>query len=339
MYFKSLFFTVFTLVFSAQAMSAPLEKRTICAWDPVGKSGPVISFFADLVPEAIKWNLDISFIPYEEEKLAAQHFQEGKCDIAIVTAIISRNLVQFAGTLDAIGGITSNSKLRTTMANITSPKATPLMSEGDFEVVAALPIGSMFAFVNDRKINSIDHFANKRIAVINGDIQTQMFAELAGATPVPESLSSFSGSFTARNFDIVLMPALAYETFELAKGLGKNGGILDSRLFYGMLQAVARKSAFDDKFGEKMRRYMFDRLGDALVMIENAEKSIPGHYWIKTPDTMKEELDEFYKDIRLALMIENQFDARALSLLYKIRCNISPNQEECIQPKAGKAKQ
>lgn len=59
----------------------------------------------------------------------------------------------------------------------------------------------------------------------------------------------------------------------------------------------------------------------------------------KKPDTMKKELDEFYKDIRLALMIENQFDARALPLLYKIRCNTSPSQEECIQPKAAKAKQ
>jgi len=321
------------LLLTRTGLSAQLEPRSICAWDPVGKNGPVISFFSDLIPQAINWGLDISFIPYEDENTAIADFEAGKCDMTIVTAIVSRNYVQFAGTLDAIGGITSENKLRQTLAAITSPKATDLMSTGDYEVVASIPVGSMFAFVNNRKISSIDHFINKRMAVINGDIQTQKFAELAGATPYEETLSTFSSSFNEHHVDIVLMPALAYDTFELYKGLGKTGGILDIRLFYGMLQTLARKSAFAEDFGTNMRKYMFGRLQEALILIDNAEKSIPAHYWIKTPEATKAELNNFYKDVRLALMMEDKMDPRALSLLWKIRCKVSPELAECELPK------
>jgi len=139
-----------------------LPKKIVCTWDPVGTNGPVVSFFSDLIPIAISWGLNLSFVPYEEETRAIEDLTNGKCDIAIVTAILSRDLVPFAGTLDAIGGITSNTKLKEAIAALSSPKAKPLMSHGDYEVVASLPVGSMFAFVNDRKIRGIEGFKGKK---------------------------------------------------------------------------------------------------------------------------------------------------------------------------------
>lgn len=324
--------TLFVFFACSSALSAELDKRQICAWDPVGLNGPVIQFFSNLIPIAMGWGLDLEFVPYSDERLAAKDFDEGKCDVAIVTAIISRNFVQFAGTLDAIGGITSETKLRRTLATIASPKATDLLTTGDYEVVAALPVGSMFAFVRDRSVNSIDDFRSKRIAVLNGDIQTQTFALLADAKPINESLSTFAHSFNTGNVDIVLMPALAYNTFELYNGLGKHGGIMDEKMFYGMLQAVARKSAFAEDFGLKMRRYMLTRLNEILTIIRDAEESIPKHYWIKTSAETRQRLNEFYKDIRLTLKVENKMSAKALSLLWKVRCSESPEQEECRRP-------
>ncbi len=304
----------------------------MCTWDPVGKTGPVMAFFADLIPEAINWGLDLKFISYQDENLAASDLADGKCDVAIVTAILSRDFVQFAGTLDAIGGLTSERKLRKAMASIASPKATELMSMDGYEVVASLPVGSMFAFVNDRSIDTIDDFRNKKIAVLNNDIQTTTFAELASATPIPETLSTFAHSFNEGRVDIVLMPALAYNTFELYRGLGDKGGIMDVRMFYGMLQAVARKSEFSDDFGRNMRRYMVSRLSDVLALIDEAEASIPPRYWIHTSEATKETLEEFYKDIRLTLKVEQRFDPKALTLLWKIRCSVSPKEDECQRP-------
>jgi len=320
------------LLINSSAYSAELQKKKVCTWDPIGQNGPVISFFSNLVPKAISWGLDLEFVAYLDENQVTKDLNDGLCDAGVVTAILSRDYVPFAGTLDAIGGITSNEKLKKAIVSISSPKAKKLMSHGDYEVVATLPVGSMFAFVNDRKIDSIDRFKNKKIAVLNGDIQTKTFARLSGAIPIDETLSSFASNFNQGQLDIVLMPALAYDTFELNKGLGKSGGILDLRLFYGMIQAISRKSAFPDDFGTNVRKYMVSRLSNIISMIDNAEKSIPKKYWIKTDHQVKEELDHFYKDIRLQLKVQDQFHPKALALLWKIRCLSSPTREECQMP-------
>lgn len=330
-----LFLRIFILftVFSQLSVAETLEKRKVCTWDPVGKNGPVMAFFTDLEAIAIPWGLDLEFIPYEDENKVAEDLSNNLCDIGIVTAILSRDFVQFAGTLDAIGGITSEDKLKKTLATITSPKATDLMSDGNYEVVASLPVGSMYAYVNDKAIDNVDKFRGKKIGILNGDIQTQMFAELAGAIPIQTSLSEFADHFNEGHIDITFMPALAYETFELNKGLEEKGGILDIRLFYGMIQAISRKSEFSENFGVKMRRYLYNKLATAIHLIDNAEASIPRKYWIETSQESKDELEEFYKNIRLTLKVNKQFDSRALSLLWKIRCQASPEREECVKPK------
>jgi len=324
---------LFFLSFSSTSTSIELEKKFACTWDPVGNNGPVIAFFSDLIPKALSWGVDLKFIPYENENSAAADLASGKCDIAIVTAILSRDFVPFAGTLDAIGGITSEKKLKKAIAAISSPKANKIMTSGDYEMIASLPVGSMFAFVNDRRINGIDKFIGKKVAILNGDIQTKTFAELSKAIPVATTLSNFHHYFEQGKVDIVLMPALAYNTFELYQGLGKDGGILDIRLFYGMIQAISRKSEFPDDFGQKVRKYMVTRLGNIINLIKTAEKKIPHKYWIKTSQKTKDELEHLYKDIRLTLKAQNLFNPKALSLLWKIRCHSSPQREECILPK------
>lgn len=309
-----------------------LVSRKVCVWDPVGNHGPVMAFFGDLVPTAIRWGLDLDFLPYADENKAAQDLREGKCSMAIVTAIEARAFSKFAGTLDAIGGITSERGLHMTLATLTRKRAGELMSDGEFEVVAAMPVGSMYAYVRDRRITSIETMRSKKIASLNNDIQTRMLAKLADATAVPETLSSFANSFNQGRLDVVIMPALAYNTFELYKGLGETGGIIEDRMFYGMLEIVARKSEFDADFGDKMRHYAVNRLKAMLDMIAEAESTIPKHYWIKTTPENKAQLEAFFKDIRLTLMVEDKFDKRTLSMLYKIRCNTMPERAECSAP-------
>jgi len=100
-----------------------------------------------------------------------------------------------------------------------------------------------------------------------------------------------------------------------------------------MIQAIARKSAFPEGFGIKMRKYMVSRLSTVIHLIKEAESTIPHKYWIKTSKQSKEELEYFYKDIRLTLKAMNKFSPKALSLLWKIRCHSSPNRAECVTPK------
>ncbi|WP_231878902.1 putative solute-binding protein, partial [Oleiphilus sp. HI0125] len=201
---------IFCALFSVQSFA--LEKKKYCLWDPVGKTGPVVEFFSDLKPKALGWGLDLEFITYTDEKVASNDFKAGLCDAVHLTAILSRNYVPFAGSLDAIGGILSDDELDRVLVTLANPKAGKLMTNGKYEVVASFPVGSMFAFVNDKNIDTVAEFSGKKISVLNEDPQALQLSSLAGASPVGTSLATFSGQFNNGNIDILLMPALAYNT-------------------------------------------------------------------------------------------------------------------------------
>ncbi len=327
---QKILFAAAILLFST--LSFALEKKTICTWDPVGKNGPVMTFYSDLKPKAIAWGLDINFVAYTDEKVAANDFKAGVCEGVLVTAILGRQFVPFAGTLDAIGGITTDEGLGKILATLANPKAGKLMTNGPYETVASFPVGTLFAFVNDKSIDTVAEFSGKKISVLNEDPQTHKLANMAGASPVGTSLATFSGQFNNGNIDILFMPALAYNTFELYHGLGDKGGILDYRLFYGMLQTITKKDQWPADFGNNMRKYVVNRLGYINKMVSDAEKEIPAKYWIKTSDETKAELKKFSRDIRLALKADGKMDAKALKLLWKIRCAEDPSASECATP-------
>jgi hypothetical protein len=306
-----------------------LERKVFCIWDPVGRNGPVMSFYSDLIPTAQAWGLSIRFVAYTDEKVAANDFKAGRCEAVLVSAILTRQFVKFGGTMDAIGAINSQKGLELALGTLARPRAGKLMTEGNYEVVATFPVGSMFAFVNDKTIDSIDDFAGKKLAILNGDPQARKFAALAGASPFDVTLSTFAGQFNNGNVDILLMPALAYNTFELYHGLGENGGIIDYRLYYGMLQTIAKRDQFPKDFGFKMRRYMLTRLDAMERMVREAEEEIPSKYWIQISQFTKDEIDHFSKRVRMALKADKVNHPTALKLMWKIRCRLDRSRGEC----------
>lgn len=314
------------------SFSYALERKVFCVWDPVGRNGPVMAFYSDLIPKAQSWGLSIRFIAYTDEKIAANEFKAGNCEAVLLSAIMSRQFVKFGGTMDAIGAISSKKGLEMVLKTLARPRAGRLMTQGPYEVVATFPVGSMYAFVNDRSINKIDDFAGRKISVLNNDPQAMKFARLSGATPVATTLSTFAPQFNNGNIDILLMPALAYNTFELYHGLGSRGGIIDYRLYYGMLQTVARKDEFPDDFGHKMRKYIFTRLNDIDKLVKDAEREIPSSYWIDVDQFTKDDIDHFSKRVRLALKEEKVNHPTALKLLWKIRCRLDRSRGECVRP-------
>jgi hypothetical protein len=134
------------------------------------------------------------------------------------------------------------------------------------------------------------------------------------------------------------MPALAYNTFELYNGLGEKGGIIDYRLYYGMLQTISRRDQFPEDFGFNMRNYMLTRLKEMNKMVKDAEEEIPDHYWIKTTQFVKDNIDHFSKRVRLSLQDNDINNATALKLFWKIRCRLDPSRGECKESPDQKIK-
>jgi hypothetical protein len=326
----SIFLCILISLFSSSAFS--LESKTFCVWDPVGRSGPVMTFYSDVIPRAQAWGLKLKFVAYTEETDVVKQFKAGNCEAAVLTSILSRQFVKFAGTMDAIGAINSEKGLELAIATLSRSRAGKLMIENNYEVVTTFPVGSMYAFVKDRSIDTIDEFSGQKIAILNNDPQMYKFASLSKSKPVTVTLSNFADKFKTGEVDIVIMPALAYNTFELYEGLADKGGIIDYRLYYGMLQTIARRDQFPEDFGNKMRNYMLTRMKAMNKMVVDAEEEIPKHYWIKTNQFVKDEIDHFSKRIRLALQDDQINNPTALKLFWKIRCRLDPSRGECKAP-------
>ncbi len=328
---RRIFLALLTVAISSTA-SAALEKKKFCMYDPVGKNGPAMTFFVDLKAKAIPWGYDIDLHAYTDEKVASSDFKAGQCDGVFLTAILSSPYVPFGGTLDAIGGINNEKQLGIVLKALTNPKVGAMLTNGNYEMVGTLPVGSVYLFVNDRKIDSVEDFSGKKISVLNEDPQSMKLANLVGASPVGTSLTTFSGQFNNGNIDILPMVALGYNVFELYHGLGDKGGIIDEKLLYGMMQLITHKDRFDGEFGQKMREYILTRIPDINKMVKDAEEEIPSKYWIKTDAKTKDEITKFKREIRMALKAEGVHDAKALKMLWKIRCSANPENAECSTP-------
>lgn len=327
---RNLLAACFMLALTSTASA--LEKKKFCIYDPVGNNGPAVAFFSDLKAKAMAWGLELEVNAYTDEKVAANDFKAGLCDMTFLTAILSRPFVPFGGTLDAIGGITTEEELNMVIKALTNPKIAPLLTHGNYEVVGTLPVGSVFLFMKDRNVDSVAEFSGKKISVLNEDAQSLKLASMAGASPVGTSLATFSGQFNNGNIDILPMVALGYNVFELYNGLGENGGIIDEKILYGMMQVLTHKDRFAADFGQKMREYFLQRLPDIHKLVKTAEAEIPAKYWIKTDEATKQDLERFKREIRMALKAEGVHDPKALSMLWKIRCSVNPGRSECATP-------
>jgi hypothetical protein len=309
-----------------------LETKKFCIYDPVGTNGPSMTLLADLVPKGIGWGLDVDLIAYTDEKVASNDFKAGICDVVFLTGILTSQYVQFGSTLNAIGGIISEDGVNRVMKAIANPKVGQFLVHGNYEIVGSFPVGGVYVFVKDRSIDTIEEFSGKKISVLNEDPQIMALARMAGASPVGTSLATFSGQFNNGNLDLLPMVPIGYNVFELYHGLGQNGGIIDEKLFYGMMQLVSHRDRFSEDFGQIMREYFLSRLADIHKLAQDAKADIPARYWIKTDNKTKQAFDDFKRNIRLAMKDEGVHHPKALKLLWKIRCSENPTHAECASP-------
>src|SRR5690606_7250319 len=135
------------------------------------------------------------------------------------------------------------------------PALAPNMRQGPYEVAGIMPLGAAYIFLNDRRINSVEKIAGKRLAVFEHDAAQLMMAQRIGAQPVLSDVSSFAGKFNNRVVDVIAAPAVAYMPLELYRGVGAGGVVLDMPVAQLTFQLVIRHQRFPDSFGAWARDY------------------------------------------------------------------------------------
>jgi hypothetical protein len=304
-------------------------ERKFCVFDIAGAHGDLYRAALDYRIEVLKYGVDLQLTPYTNEKIAAEDFKAGMCDIVDLTSLRARSFIKYSGTLDAIGALPTTEHVRLALAALTDPRSAPKLRAGPYEVAGIAPIGPAYIFTRDRRVDSITKAAGKRVAVLDYDpTQAKMVAQL-GAAPVPSDITNFSGKFNNGSVDIIASPLAAYRPLELYKGLEPNGGIIDYPFTQLTGQIIARADRFSPELLQMAREAFFQNFDRIQEILTQMSGDIPQKYWVSIPEEEKVRYEVMMRDARIQLRDEGYYDGEMLTLLRKVRCKIEPQRGEC----------
>ena len=140
-----------------------------CIFDIVGTKGDAYTYAKDLALEAKKWNIQVDLKVYTDERIASEDFKAGQCDGVAITTMRAKQFNFFVGSVDSPGALPTFKHVRELVNTLANPKLNNLTINGAYQVAAIIPLGAAYVFVNDRKIDSVEKAAGKKIAVLDFD--------------------------------------------------------------------------------------------------------------------------------------------------------------------------
>lgn len=325
----------------ASAMAAPAQAgQKICVYDLLGTSGDLFNMAKDYAVAMQKHGAAIELKGYTDERVASEDYRTGQCDAFIATAFRTRQFNAVAGAVDTLGATTivrdgkiniadSYEVVRKVIQTYSAPQASKLMVEGNHEVGGILPLGAAYPVVNDRKINTVEALAGKRIASFDYDKAQAVMIQRIGAQPVSADITNFSTKFNNGSVDMIAAPSLAYKPLELYKGIGKNGAIARFPILILTYQVIINKTKFPEGFGLHSRQYWLGQFDRALQLIKQADASIPPATWMDLTPENSYKYTLMLRESRIDIAEKGLYDKRGLKVIKKIRCNVNPGDPEC----------
>lgn len=321
---------VVSLATGLWAPEAQAETRTLCAYDPAGKSGEFFRALGDYALEASKWGVTIDLKAYTDEETAAKDYKAGQCDGVVATGVRLQGFNNAPSTLEAIGGLPNYAALKSMVTGFAKYDGmAKLLKKGEHETVGIMPAGAVYLFVRDKSIDSVQELAGKRIATMTYDDAAPYMVNKMGAIVVPADLGSIGPKFNNGDVDICYMSAVGYGPFELHRGIGAGGGIISEPLAQATFQVLVRHSKFPADFGKNSRQYFADNFDKALAAVKKTDAELPGAKTIKIPDATASEWDALFQDVRVELKGKGAYNGTMLNLMKKTRCYQDKTRAEC----------
>jgi len=322
-----------TLMLLSATSSLADEKRVLCVWDIVGKSGPITDAIREYQLAAMKWGVDFELKVNSSEHIITEQFRARQCDAAFVSELTIRNFVPYTGSMFAVGGIPDEKHLRLLYQLLDLPRSAPKMRQGPFEIAGIVPGGTVYIFVRDRTINSLNKAVGRKVAVMGDDKYQQQMVELIGATPVTVTLANAGSMFNNGSVDVLAAPAVAYGPLELYHGMTPNGGVIRFPLTQISAQLIIWHDRFPKTFGQESRDYFYSKLDWALDQIHLRTKEIDPKWWVDIPDADKAKYDELMGQVRIKAVEAGYWDKDMILLERRIRCKFNPDRAECSKPR------
>ncbi len=323
---SGIFITVLLMTMGNVALAVP---KKMCVFDLLGANGPTYSQMKDYKTAALAWGVELELKPYTSERVAAEDFKSGLCDVVSFTGMRARQFNSFTGSMDAIGAMPSYDHLKSVITTISSKKASKLMISAPYEVVGVFPGGAAYMFVNDRSIDTVGELAGKRIAILDSDPAQVEMVTFVGASPVGTSIANMFSKFNNGSVDVTYGPAIVYEAMELYKGLEPNGGVINFSLVQLTMQILIRKAEFPEDYGQQSREFAVGQFDSAVELIKRYESKIPQKMWISISEADKSGYLEVFRQSRIRLRENGIYSAKMLKLMRMVRCKKDPQQSEC----------
>jgi len=314
--------------------------QKVCVYDLLGTSGDLFNMAKDYVVAMQKHGASVELKGYTDERVASEDFRTGQCDGLIATAFRTRQFNAVAGSIDTLGATTivkdgkidiadSYEVVRKVIQTYSAPQAGKLMVDGNYEIGGILPLGAAYPVVNDRKINTVEALAGKRIASFDYDKAQAVMIQRIGAQPVSADITNFSTKFNNGTVDMIAAPTMAYKPLELYKGIGKNGAIARFPILILTYQVVLNKTKFPEGFGEHSRQYWLSQFDRAMQLIRQADASVPPGTWMDLSPENSYKYTLMLRESRIDIAQKGLYDKRGLKVIKKIRCSVNPGDPEC----------
>ncbi|MDF1762284.1 MAG: DUF6091 family protein [Oleibacter sp.] len=310
-------------------MSWANANPTLCVFDPVGSNGPIYAQMQEYRTQALNWGVSFNIKAYTSESVAVGDFKAGICEAVLITGTQARQFNRFTGTVEAVGGLNSYNELQELITLLASPNAARYQKEGRYEIAGIIPGGSVFVFVRDKAIDSIEAASGKKVATLDYDMASRKVVDYIGATIVPSTVATFAPRFNNGDVDIAYAPAIAYAPFEMYRGLGSTGGIYRFAFAQMNFQIVLQQQNFADDFAQKSREYIAQQFNKSMNYITLAESEIPSGYWLDLEDQQAIDYLAMLARIRTELADEGVYDPQMIKLMKNLRCRANPMHAEC----------
>ncbi|PQA42923.1 putative solute-binding protein [Amnimonas aquatica] len=329
------------LVLAALLTAAtPATAQRLCVYDLLGAQGDIFNMAKDYAVQAAREGVKLELKSYTDERVATEDLRAGQCDALMATGFRTRMFNPVAGALDSLGATTviRNNKVdmaasyevvQKTAQTFANPAAAKLMVRGNYEIGGIIPFGVAYPVVNDRKINTVEALAGKKIAAFDYDKAQAIMIERIGAQPVSADITSFAGKFNNGSVDFIAAPAMAYKPLELHRGIGSKGAIQRFPILILTYQVVLNQSKFPAGFGQKSREYWNGQFSRAMALIQKAERDVPAATWGDlTPDNMIK-YTVMLRDARIDIAEQGVYDKQGLKIIKRVRCSLNAADSEC----------
>ena len=307
--------------------------RTLCAFDYIGANGPMYAMARDFAGAAANWGVRFNLRAYTDENVAVGDFKAHKCDAMAVTGIAVRPIVPFPGSIMMMAALRTYEETKTATLALLAPKAASYNINGNYECVATIPTGPVYAFIRDKNWKTLKDLTGKRIAVIGVDRQATEMASFVGASLVISDQTDFASKFNNGSVDLTYAPAFGYTALELYKGIGDHGAVIANYpLAQSFYQVVTYRDKFPADFGMKAREWSAQNIDTYIDAAKRADKQIPDSVQLKLSEQEKDNYNELFRKVRMKLKeIGGIYDARMMTMLRKVRCKYTPEKAECTQ--------